>query len=207
MSFSFVLFAYMPDSPIEAKFLTDDDKLIAIERLRMNQTGVMSRQWRHDHLRESLWDPKTWLWFALIFCISYEPMASVLFHSVSDILNRVPSGGVSTFGPLIVQSFGFDSFSTILFNAPFGIVQLVSTVGGAFVAMKYHKKGPVIAVLSIAPIIGCAVLLATPHNPEHRASLLGGYYPISVYPGISMSSRFISHSTPPIQLFFFSPEF
>ncbi|KAL2760982.1 hypothetical protein ACRALDRAFT_1059302 [Sodiomyces alcalophilus JCM 7366] len=166
VTFSFVLFAYMPDSPIEAKFLTDEDKLIAIERLRMNQTGVMSRQWRHDHLRESLWDPKTWLWFALIFCIS------------------VPSGGVSTFGPLIVQSFGFDSFTTILFNAPFGVVQLISTIGGALVAMKYHKKGPVIAVLSIAPIVGCAVLLATPHDPAHRAHLLGGYYLISVYPGI-----------------------
>lgn len=60
----------MPDSPIEAKFLTDEDKLIAIERLRMNQTGVMSREWRWSHMWESLRDPKTWFWVSLVFCIS-----------------------------------------------------------------------------------------------------------------------------------------
>jgi hypothetical protein len=169
VGFSFVLFMYMPDSPAEAKFLNKHDKLVAIERLRMNQTGVVSREWRWDHLWESVRDPKTWLWFALIFCIS------------------VPSGGVTTFGPLLVKSFGFDSFHAILFNSPFGLVQLFSTVGGAFIAMKYHKKGPVIAGLAMAPIIGCLVMLATPRTPDRKASLLFGYYMISVYPGISTS--------------------
>ncbi|KAH6885181.1 major facilitator superfamily domain-containing protein [Thelonectria olida] len=164
--FSFVLFAYMPDSPAEAKFLSKHDKLIAIERLRMNQTGVMSREWRWDHLWETIGDPKTWLWFALIFSIS------------------VPSGGVASFGPLLVKSFGFDSFHAILFNAPFGIVQLVSTIGGSFVATKYHKKGPVIAFLALFPIMGCMIMLSTPHTPDHRASSLFGYYMISVFPGI-----------------------
>ncbi|KAM0416001.1 hypothetical protein ACHAPT_013056 [Fusarium lateritium] len=164
--FSFVLFAYMPDSPAEAKFLSKHDKLIAIERLRMNQTGVMSRRWRWDHLWETIRDLKTWLWFALIFSIS------------------VPSGGVASFGPLLVRSFGFDSFQAILFNAPFGLVQLVSTVGGSFVATKYRKKGPVIAFLTLFPIAGCMVMLSTPHSPDRKATLLFGYYLISVFPGI-----------------------
>lgn len=70
MIFSSVLFLYMPDSPAEAKFLSKHDKLIAVERLRMNQMGVLSRRWRWDHLWETLRDPKTWLWFTLIFSIS-----------------------------------------------------------------------------------------------------------------------------------------
>ncbi|KAM0295941.1 hypothetical protein ACHAPM_010657 [Fusarium culmorum] len=164
--FSTVLFNYMPDSPAEAKFLDKHDKLIAIERLRMNQTGVMSRQWRWDHFWETMRDVKTWLWFALIFSIS------------------VPSGGVGSFGPLLIKSFGFDSFEAILFNAPFGIVQLISTVGGSYVATKYHKKGPVIAFLAVFPIIGCMIMLSTPHTPDGRNTLLGGYYMISVFPGI-----------------------
>lgn len=65
------MFSYMPDSPIEAKFFTDHEKLVAIERLRANQTGVMSRHWRWPHLWETVRDPKTWLWFALVFSISY----------------------------------------------------------------------------------------------------------------------------------------
>src|ERR1700733_1479416 len=60
----------MPDSPMEAKFLKADDKLIAIERLRANQMGVASRVWKWDHLLESFLDMKTWFWFAMIFSIS-----------------------------------------------------------------------------------------------------------------------------------------
>ncbi|CAK7214050.1 hypothetical protein SCUCBS95973_002014 [Sporothrix curviconia] len=167
VAFSFVMFAFMPDSPVEAKFLKDEDKVMAVERLRMNQMGVLSREWRWDHVREALRDVKTWLWTALIFSIS------------------IPSGGISTFGPLIVKSFGFDSFDTILFNIPFGFVQLVATVGGAFLATYIRKKGPVLCLLCLPPIAGCVVLMVVPHDTGHRAALLVGYYLISVYPGIT----------------------
>ena len=60
----------MPDSPIEAKFLKQEEKLIAIERLRMNQMGIASREWKWDHVFECARDLKTWLWFSLIFVIS-----------------------------------------------------------------------------------------------------------------------------------------
>ncbi|KAL7619680.1 hypothetical protein AAE478_010221 [Parahypoxylon ruwenzoriense] len=165
--FSFVMLAFMPDSPIEAKFLSDEDKMIAVERLRMNQMGVISREWRNDHLKEALLDPKSWFWFALLFSIS------------------IPSGGISTFGPLIVKTFGFDQFQTILFNIPFGFVQLVATVGGAFLAQKIKMKGPVIVLLCLPPIAGCVMLMVLSRDAEHRASLLVGYYLISVYPGIT----------------------
>lgn len=168
VAFSGIMYLFMPDSPVEAKFLkTDHDKVIAVERLRMNQMGVMSREWRWDHVKEAVLDVKTWCWFALVFSIS------------------IPSGGISTFGPLIVESFGFSSFQTILFNIPFGFVQLVATVGGAFVATAIRMKGPVMAALCLPPIAGCVVLMLVPHDQNHRAALLVGYYLISVYPGIT----------------------
>jgi hypothetical protein len=60
----------MPDSPVEAKFLNEHDKLLAVERLRANQMGVVSTNWKWDQAIESLLDLKTWFWFALIFAIS-----------------------------------------------------------------------------------------------------------------------------------------
>lgn len=60
----------MPDSPVEAKFLNEHDKLLAIERLRANQMGVVSTEWKWDHVIESLLDLKTWFWFSLLFSIS-----------------------------------------------------------------------------------------------------------------------------------------
>lgn len=158
---------FMPDSPVEAKFLNDNDKLIAIERLRMNQMGMGSGVWKWDHVREAMLDLKTWLWFSLMFIIS------------------IPSGGISTFGPLIIESFGFDSFTTILFNIPFGAVQMIATLGGAFLADKLRKKSPVLLLLCLPPVAGCAILLAIGREPSDRAVLLTGYYIISFYPGIS----------------------
>ncbi|KAI1326257.1 MFS general substrate transporter [Xylariaceae sp. FL0255] len=167
VAFSFVMFIFMPDSPVEAKFLNDHDKLIAVERLRANQIGMMSRKWKYSHLKEAILDPKSWLFFALLFSIS------------------VPSGGISTFGPLIIETFGFNKFQTILFNIPFGFVQLVATVGGAFVAQKIKMKGPVIAFLCLPPIAGIVVLMVLPRTVANQAALLVGYYLISVYPGIT----------------------
>jgi len=167
VAFSVVMYIFMPDSPVEARFLKDEDKLIAIERLRANNMGVMTREWRGDHAKEALLDPKTWCWFALMLSIS------------------IPSGGISTFGPLIVQSFQFDPFSTILLNIPFGAVQLIGTMGGALIAMKIKRKGPVIAGLCVPPIIGCVMLMVISHDGTHKGPLLVGYYLISFYPGIS----------------------
>jgi MFS family permease len=68
--YSFVVLILMPDSPMEAKYLTERERLIATERLRANQMGIATREWRWDHVREVFLDIKTWLWFIAIICIS-----------------------------------------------------------------------------------------------------------------------------------------
>ncbi|RYO60022.1 hypothetical protein AA0113_g7205 [Alternaria arborescens] len=158
---------FMPDSPVEAKFLNDHEKLVAVERLRMNQMGVASRVWKWDHVLEAFMDPKTWLWFSMLTAVS------------------IPSGGITTFGPLIIQSFGFGQFATILFNMPFGVVQIVATIGGAWLATWLKKKSPVLILLCIPPIIGIIILMVVGRGDSNKGVLLFGYYLTSFYPGIS----------------------
>jgi hypothetical protein len=69
-----------------AKFLKGDDKLIAIERLRMNQQGIASGVWKWDHVWEALLDPKTWLWFSLMFtisCVSHNHLVASMHGKTS----------------------------------------------------------------------------------------------------------------------------
>jgi hypothetical protein len=61
----------MPDSPFEAKFWKGKEKEIAIERLRANQMGIVSREWRWDHVVETLLDLKTYCWAIIIICVSF----------------------------------------------------------------------------------------------------------------------------------------
>ncbi|EUC40089.1 hypothetical protein COCMIDRAFT_109662 [Bipolaris oryzae ATCC 44560] len=164
---SIFVWVFMPDSPMEAKFLTEHERLIAVERLRMNQMGVASRVWKWDHVFEAFLDIKTWLWFSMLTAIS------------------IPSGGISAFGPLIIQGFGFGKFETILFNMPFGVVQIVATVGGAWLATWLKKKSPVLILLCIPPIVGIVILMVVGRGASNRGLLLFGYYMTSFYPGIS----------------------
>ena len=167
VAYAFVVLFFMPDSPTKTKILNEEEKLVAIERLRQNEMGMENYAWNWAHVKETFYDLKTWLWCAMMFSIS------------------VPSGGISTFGPLIIQAFGYNKFETILFNIPFGAVQIVATLGGAWVATKIRRKAPVLIFLSIPPIIGCFMLLFLPRGAGHKAPLLVAYYLISVYPGIT----------------------
>lgn len=95
-------------------------------------------------------------------------------------IGSIPSGGISTFGPLIIESFGFDRFTTILFNIPFGAVQMIATLGGAWLSDKIKMKAPVLILLCLGPIAGCSILLAVGRAASDRAVLLFGYYIISL---------------------------
>jgi hypothetical protein len=75
----------MPDSPVDAKFLNEQDKLLAVERLRANQMGVVSTEWKKEHVYESLLDLKSWFWFALIFSISYGYLLPVFSPPLTNI--------------------------------------------------------------------------------------------------------------------------
>lgn len=109
----------------------------------------------------------------ILYLVSTTPRRFVI-----DILtgSRIPSGGITTFGPLIVNSFGFNAFNTILLNIPFGAVQIVATMGGAAFATWNKRKGPALALLCIPPIAGIVMLLCIKHTAANRGPLLVGYY-------------------------------
>jgi hypothetical protein len=98
----------------------------------------------------------------------------MLFQCIN--LSRIPSGGITTFGPLIVNSFGFNPFNTILLNIPFGAVQIAATMGGAAFSTWTKRKGPALVLLCIPPIAGIVMLLCIKHTTGNRGPLLVGYY-------------------------------
>lgn len=70
VAYSLLVFWLMPDSPMEAKCLSERERFIATERLRANQMGISNQEWRWDHALEVLYDLKTWCWFFSIITIS-----------------------------------------------------------------------------------------------------------------------------------------
>ncbi|KAJ5537794.1 hypothetical protein N7494_007273 [Penicillium frequentans] len=143
--YSFVVLIFMPDSPMEANCLSDREKFIAVERLRANQMGIVSREWRWDHV--------------------------------------IPSGGISSFGNLILESFGYTNFQSILFNLPLGVIQIIAILGGGWLATRFRTKGVIIVLFATLASIGTILLLVVPRS--NKGVLLFGYYLVSTLAAIT----------------------
>ncbi|THU99589.1 MFS general substrate transporter [Dendrothele bispora CBS 962.96] len=161
-----IVLLVLPDSPSTAKFLSREEKIVALERLRANNQGTETKVWKWEQVWDLLLDLKTYLWFCLLF------------------LCAVPSGGIGAFGPLIIAGFGFDQFYTILFNVPFAFIQIIITLSAAWISTKLKLKWPVIFGLSIPPIAGVVALLKLGRDKEDRGALLACYYVLSFFNGL-----------------------
>ena len=63
MLWSIIAFCFLPDSPMNAFFLNDQEKYYAVQRLAENRTGIVNKQWKWDQALEAVIDPKTWILF------------------------------------------------------------------------------------------------------------------------------------------------
>lgn len=53
------------DSPGEARFLTPEDRLKAVDRLKANQQGIVSHKFNWKHVWEAWSEPKYWLYMSM----------------------------------------------------------------------------------------------------------------------------------------------
>lgn len=62
LTFLFGLWCFaLPNSPLDAWFLTAEERIIAVERLRKGQTGVRNQTIKGAQVKEALLDVKIWL--------------------------------------------------------------------------------------------------------------------------------------------------
>lgn len=66
-SLGVVLFFCMPSSPATTKYLSAEERTIAVERIRSNKTGINDPHFKMEQLWEALRDPRLYL-FALTIC-------------------------------------------------------------------------------------------------------------------------------------------
>ena len=156
-SVPFVYWKLDNDIP-SARFLTEDEKPKAIERLRANQTGTGSREFKWSHILELFLEPKTYLFIGLA------------------MLLNVGASVTNTFGPLILDGLGFDPYTTSLLNIPFGALQWIIIMLASWCAQRFKIKSAILVAITLPVIAGLAMLYSISHTDAHEGSLLAGYY-------------------------------
>jgi ACS family allantoate permease-like MFS transporter len=56
VSIGILFFIFIPDTPGQARWLSTEDRSLAIERIRANQQGVINRSFRKDQVKEAFTD-------------------------------------------------------------------------------------------------------------------------------------------------------
>ncbi|KAI1179163.1 major facilitator superfamily transporter allantoate [Nemania sp. FL0916] len=147
---------FMPDSQLNARFLTEHERLMAVERIRVNQQGVGNKHFKWYQCKETLTDPMIW--------------GFVLYSFFANI----PNGGVTNYFSQLIVAFGFTPNQSLLLGVPGGAVQVISLVVLGYLGRKFNNRILINAIGPLIAILGLFLIRFLPQ--ENRGGRLAGYY-------------------------------
>lgn len=76
-----LLFLWLiPDTQLNARWLSEKDRLLCIQRIKVNQQGIGNRQWKKYQFIEALTDPLAWA-FVLYSLLAMIPVRLALLST------------------------------------------------------------------------------------------------------------------------------
>lgn len=149
---------FLPDSPLNAKFLTDKEKYFTVKRVSENKTGVQNNEWKWDQVKEAFLDVRMYIVMLFNFGIN------------------IPNGGLSTYSSIIINNLGFSSVKSSLMGIPTGVIASIATVFFTWLAAKWENRRCLIAIISLViPLIGAIISYTCAHS-NTAAQLVGLYF-------------------------------
>ncbi|PLB46489.1 MFS general substrate transporter [Aspergillus steynii IBT 23096] len=154
-----IIITWMPDSPMPAKCFTEEEKILMIERVRANQTGLQNKKFRVYQVWEAFRDPQVYCYILLQICTT------------------LPTNGLSTFVNIVINSFDFSVLHTQLLAMVFGVYITLVLLLSAWLVRKFDQTLLVMAGFVLPSFAGTAVLMTVQNNtPQNRIGLLISYY-------------------------------
>ncbi|KAI1456089.1 major facilitator superfamily domain-containing protein [Annulohypoxylon moriforme] len=157
-----VLCLFFLGTPSEVRWLTPEEKKVAIARVLPNnagsdETGV--EKWKWKQVRECLTDPCFW------------------FAGINSFLACVPNGGLTAFGSIISTGFGFSNLQVILLSIPKDVFSIVWFLVIGITTTKVKNIRMLFMMISIIPpFAGFLLISLLPNEPEYRWTKWGGYF-------------------------------
>ncbi|KAK0367962.1 hypothetical protein CLIM01_14679 [Colletotrichum limetticola] len=144
-------FFLLPDDPSVTRWLTEDERQLAVERIRRDTVGRQERGSTMDGLKQALKDPKTWL-----FCACQN------FH--------ISAVSFNAYFPTLVRTMGFKSTTALLLTAPPYFVSGFLGIPFAWSSGRFNERTwHITAGLSLA-VVGFAMTIGTTNNAVRYAA-------------------------------------
>lgn len=66
-------FVFLPDTPMQARWMTDDEKVMHLKHVSINQTGIRDQKFRLSEISEALVDPQVYLLVLAVILVRCPP--------------------------------------------------------------------------------------------------------------------------------------
>ncbi|KAL4737311.1 major facilitator superfamily domain-containing protein [Aspergillus similis] len=146
-----------PDSPQNTLWLRKAQRRIAVHRvLDMSSRKVLGGGYKAYQVIEAFKDPMTW-------CLS-------LYSFSVNIAN----GGLTSFGSLVIQGFGYEGIQALLIQMPTGAAQLGFIVVSSAIC-SYIRNIRTIVMFSLTVISAVGMVLMFALDESYRSGRLAGF--------------------------------
>ncbi|KAI9001175.1 MFS general substrate transporter [Trametes punicea] len=153
---------WMPDSPANAGFLTKEERIIAIERIRDGQCGTENKRLKKEQVLEALLDIRTWL------------------IVLATLLTNIPNGGLANFTNIIVKGFGYTTKQTLILSTPGGAIGIISALACGWYSDRAGERMLPI-VWSLIPTLAGAAMLVGLNGTSQKGALLFATWIVGTY--------------------------
>ncbi len=130
-----------PESPQRSKGFTDEEKLLLVERVRVNNAGTENKHVRLYQIKEALMEYQFWgiLLLSLLACTG--------------------SSTVTQFASIVFNGMGFDAYTSLLLNLPTGFMAFFCILGSGYLGRHWKGSRFHLISLSCLPVIfGCCLM-------------------------------------------------
>ncbi|KAJ3530805.1 hypothetical protein NM208_g9163 [Fusarium decemcellulare] len=167
--FAPVVYFFLIDSPSTAKFLTEEDKAFAIERLQVrDNTSKGDVSWKQ--IIAGIIDYKNYVHAIMHFCCNFS------FAALSNFL------------PTIVNSMGYDSITAQGLTAPAYFAAFLLCMAAAFVSDKYGNRGYIVAGCAAMGTVGYGLLAGVQDMDKTGPRYLGVWFAAcGIFPALAMN--------------------
>jgi MFS family permease len=143
--FGIFVWFYLPDNVTTAWFLTEEEKILVIQHIRSNQTGIENKQFKKSQIRELFLEDKlTWL---------------IFFFTITS---QLVTGALGTFSTSITATFGFTSKVSALLQLPSGAVIIICILASTQLVSRYGRLTLFHTLMYVPAVVGAIMLLSLP---------------------------------------------
>ncbi|KAK4969888.1 hypothetical protein LTR66_011624 [Elasticomyces elasticus] len=149
--FGILTIFFLPHTPSEAKFLTPEERVAAVARMKLDSHGSSPAD---DVAHETF----SWHWVRAALLNWNTILLSINFFAIIT-----PIYSFSLFLPTIIKSLGYTSVKAQLFTVPPNMGGFFSVLLVGYLSDRFRMRGPFMLAGATIAICGYIMLIATNH--------------------------------------------